>query len=232
MEGPILRYPQYSSFVGLYPIPVRHGMSVGELAKFFNSNFLSQKAHLTVIPMMGWERSMWFDETILPWVPPSPNMPSLDTATVYPGQVFLEGTNISEGRGTTKPFELFGAPWIDSTQLTKALNALNIPGVLFQEVSFTPAFSKYQGQICEGAQIYVTDRTRFKPFETSMHVIQVIMDMNADQFLFHSKYFDNIMGTATVREALEEQCDVPEILTQFCAGLDDFRNFRESHLLY
>jgi len=113
LEGPILEYPEFSSFVGLYPIPVRHGMTVGELAKLFNDKFLSKKVGLTVIPMEGWKRQMWFDETSLPWVIPSPNMPLLQTATLYPGQVFLEGTNISEGRGTTKPFEFFGAPWID-----------------------------------------------------------------------------------------------------------------------
>ncbi len=232
MEGPILEYPDYSSFVGLYPIPIRHGMTVGELAQLFNSNFLSQKAKLTVIPMMGWKRQMWFDETSLPWIMPSPNMPSLDTATVYPGQVFLEGTNISEGRGTKKPFELFGAPWIDGTKLARALNSLKLPGVRFREAWFTPELSKYQGRICAGAQIHVTDRNRFKSFETSMHIIQSIMDMNSGQFLFHFEYFDKIMGTSTVREALEEHQDVSEIMNIFCAGLDVFRNLRKPHLLY
>ncbi|HUU52920.1 MAG TPA: DUF1343 domain-containing protein [Candidatus Heimdallarchaeota archaeon] len=232
MEGPILEYPKYSSFVGLYPIPVRHGMTVGELAQLFNSNFLSQKTNLTVIPMKGWERSMWFDETALPWIFPSPNMPSLDTATVYPGQVFLEGTNVSEGRGTTKPFEIFGAPWIDGAQLAKALNNLKLPGVRFQKTWFTPEISKYQGQVCEGAQIHVTDRTRFKPFETSMFIIQAIMDMNIEQFLFHSEYFDKIMGTSTVREELEEHHDVSEIMNKFYSDLDVFNNIRKPHLLY
>jgi uncharacterized protein YbbC (DUF1343 family) len=232
MEGPILGYPEYSSFVGIYPIPVRHGMTVGELAQFFNSNFLSQKAHLTVIPMLGWERSMWFDETILPWIPPSPNMPSLDTATVYPGQVFLEGTNASEGRGTPKPFEIFGAPWIDSTQLTKALNDLKLTGVCFREARFNPIFSKYKGQVCEGAQIQVIDRSRFTPFETSMFIIQMMMDLNTEQFLFHSEYFDQIMGTAAIRQALCEHRDVPEIVNRFNPDLNNFRNIRESHLLY
>lgn len=232
MEGPILEYPEYSSFVGLYPIPIRHGMTVGELALLFNANFLSQKTNLIVIPMKGWERSMWFDVTALPWIFPSPNMPSLDTATVYPGQVFLEGTNVSEGRGTPKPFEVFGAPWIDGVQLAKALNNLKLQGVRFQETWFNPEISKYQEQVCEGAQIHVTDRTRFKPFETSMHIIQLIMDMNTEQFLFHSEYFDKIMGTAKVREELEEHHDVSEVMNNFCAGLDAFRNFRKPHLLY
>jgi uncharacterized protein YbbC (DUF1343 family) len=232
MEGPILEYPKYSSFVGLYPIPVRHGMTVGELALLFNANFLSQKTNLTVIPMKGWERSMWFDETALPWIFPSPNMPSLETATVYPGQVFLEGTNVSEGRGTSKPFEVFGAPWIDGAQLAMVLNGLKLPGVRFQETWFNPKISKYQGQVCEGAQIHVTDRTRFKPFETSMFIIQAIMDMNLEQFLFHDEYFDKIMGTRTVREELEEHHDVTKIMNKFCDGLDVFRNHRKPHLLY
>jgi uncharacterized protein YbbC (DUF1343 family) len=232
MEGPILEYPEYSSFVGLYPIPVRHGMTVGELALLFNSNFLPKKARLTVIPMMGWVRSMWYDEMVLPWIFPSPNMPSLNTATVYPGQVFLEGTNVSEGRGTTNPFEVFGAPWINGALLTKILNDLKLPGVQFREARFTPRLSKYQGQICGGAQIHVTDRTRYRPFETSMHIIQSIMDNNTERFLFHPVYFDKIMGTRAVREGLEEHRDVSEIVKKFCSGLDDFSTLRKPHLLY
>lgn len=232
MEGPTLEYPEYSSFVGLYPIPVRHGMTVGELARFFNSNFLPKKVNLTVIPMMGWMRSMWYDETFLPWIIPSPNMPSLNTATVYPGQVFLEGTNVSEGRGTPNPFEVFGAPWINGALLTKTLNDLKLPGVQFREARFVPSFSKYQGQICQGVQIHVTDRTRYKPFETSMHIIKSIMDSHTGRFLFHAVYFDKIMGTRTVREGLEEHRDVSEIVKKFCPGLDDFSSLRKPHLLY
>ena len=124
MEGPILEYPKYSSFIGLYPIPLRHGMTAGELAQLFNAKFLKKKCDLTVVPMENWTRDEWFDETSLPWVLPSPNLPTLDSATVYPGQVIIEGTNLSEGRGTTKPFEFFGAPWIDGFVLAKKLNAL------------------------------------------------------------------------------------------------------------
>ena len=144
MEGPILEFPEFSSFVGVYPIPVRHGMTPGELALMFNDRFFETKVDLTVIPLAGWKRNMWFDETGLSWVIPSPNMPALKTATVYPGQVFLEGTNISEGRGTTKPFEFFGAPWIDGHKLSQKLNILELPGVTFREAWFTPTFSKYQ----------------------------------------------------------------------------------------
>jgi uncharacterized protein YbbC (DUF1343 family) len=232
LEGPILKYPEFSSFVGLYPIPVRHGMTVGELAQLFSTNFLPQKLRLAVIPMIGWKRSMWFDETNLPWIPPSPNMLSLETATVYPGQVFLEGTNISEGRGTPRPFELFGAPWINGPKLTKELNGLKLPGVRFQETSFEPELSKYQGQVCEGALIEVTDRTRYKPFETTMFIIRLIMEMNADFFHFHPAYFDKIMGTAAVREEIEESREIREVIDRFRPDLDVFRNLRKSHLLY
>ena len=146
MEGPILEYPKFSSFIGHYPIPLRHGMTVGELAQFINAKFLAGKCQLTVVPMENWTRDEWFDQTSLPWVLPSPNLPTLESATVYPGQVIIEGTNLSEGRGTTKPFEFFGAPWIDGFVLTKKLNELRLPGVKFREVYFTPTFSKFAGQ--------------------------------------------------------------------------------------
>jgi uncharacterized protein YbbC (DUF1343 family) len=225
LEGPILEYPEYSSFVGLYPIP-------GELARLFNTNFLTKKAMLTVIPMEGWERHMWFDETGLPWIRPSPNMPSLETAKVYPGQVFIEGTNISEGRGTTKPFELFGAPWIDGFELSRTLNALDLAGVRFSEARFKPYFSKFQGEHCRGAQIHVTDRATYKPLETTLHIIRSIMSMNPGEFEFHGEYFDKIMGTAKVREALEENAEVNEILSQFDKVLKAFDDFRKPFLLY
>jgi uncharacterized protein YbbC (DUF1343 family) len=232
LEGPILEYPEYNSFVGLYPVPVRHGMTVGELALLFNTNFLQKKTNLTVIPIKGWERSMWFDETALPWISPSPNMPSLATATVYPGQVFLEGTNVSEGRGTETPFEIFGAPWIDGSELAKALKSLKLPGVQFEKVRFKPQFSKYKDQVCEGTQIHVTDRNDFRPFKTSMHIIRAIMDRYASKFIFHTDYFDKIMGNAKVREALEENLPLTGILSGFLSDLDTFCDQRKSHLLY
>src|SRR5512137_69271 len=160
VEGPMLE-PGYESFVGLFPIPMRHGMTVGELAVLFNSHF-GIGADLEVVKIEGWSRADYFDETGLPWVIPSPNMPTLDTAIVYPGLVALEGTNLSEGRGTTKPFELFGAPWIDGHALAAKLNGLGLPGVRFREAWFTPSFSKFQGQLCGGCQIHVTDRGAFR----------------------------------------------------------------------
>jgi len=232
MEGTVLEYPKYSSFVGLYAIPERHGMTLGELALLFNDQFQPKKAKLTVVPMEGWKREMWQDETSAPWVIPSPNMPTLETATVYPGQVFIEGTNISEGRGTTRPFELFGAPWIDGYELAKRLNALGLAGVVFREAWFTPTFSKYQGLLCGGSQVHVTDRKAFRSFETVLHLIRTIREMYPDKFEFHKEYFDKIMGTSRVREALERGTAVKDILSGLSEELNRFAALRKPYLLY
>jgi uncharacterized protein YbbC (DUF1343 family) len=231
-EGPILKYPEFSSFVGVYPIPIRHGMTVGELARLFNEKFLKKKVDLLVIPMKGWKRRMWFDETGLPWVIPSPNMPTLDTATVYPGQVFLEGTNISEGRGTTKPFELFGAPWIDGYELTKRLNSLNLPGVRFREAWFTPTFSKYSGELCGGSQIHVIDREKFRPFETTLYIIKTILEMYPDKIKFHDEYFDKIMGNSEIRKMLIKGESIEKIVGSYKEELEKFNELRKEFLIY
>lgn len=232
MEGPILEYPRHSSFVGLYPIPERHGMTLGELAGLFNDRFLEKKAKLTVIRAEGWTRGQWFDETSLPWVIPSPNMPTLQTATVYPGQVFLEGTNVSEGRGTTRPFETFGAPWIDGFELARKLNDLGLAGVTFREAWFTPTFSKFQGMLCGGAQIHVTDRNRFRSFESALHIIRTILDTYPAHFEFHRDYFDKIMGTSRIREALEKGVAVRDIMEGLGEELGRFAETRKPYLLY
>ena len=161
----------YLSFVGLHPIPVRHGKTIGELARdvFFERAW----PDLTVLPMEGWDRQMWYDDTGLPWVMPSPNMPTLGTATVYPGMCLLEGTNLSEGRGTTRPFELFGAPWIEGESYAKDLNQLDLPGCHFRAVSFEPTFQKHAGEVCQGAQLHVTDREQFLPFQTGLEILRL-----------------------------------------------------------
>jgi uncharacterized protein YbbC (DUF1343 family) len=232
MEGAILEYPEFSSFVGLFPIPLRFGMTAGELAKLFNDKFLAHTAKLTVIPMEGWKRTMWFDETGLPWVIPSPNMPTLDTATVYPGLVAIEGTNMSEGRGTRGPFEQFGAPWIDANELAARLNALALAGVRFREAWFTPWFSKFQGELCGGCQVHVTDRAAFRSVAAVFHIVKTVRDMYPDKFAFHADYFDKVMGTASVRKALEAGSDVATILGNIQPGLDAFASLRKAYLLY
>lgn len=180
IEGPKLD-PAYSSFVGLHPLPVRHGRTIGELAELFRDEAFPN-CRLTVLPMKGWEREMWADQTGLPWIMPSPNMPTLDTATVYPGMCLLEGTNISEGRGTTRPFEMFGAPFIDAETLTRELNRLQLPGVHFRENWFQPTFQKFAGEICGGAQLHLTDRDCFAPFRTGLEIIRTIRRMSSDSF--------------------------------------------------
>jgi uncharacterized protein YbbC (DUF1343 family) len=232
MEGPVVDYPGSSSYIGLYPIPERFGMTMGELARLFNDRFLPRKAKLTVVPMEGWKRTMWFDQTGLPWIIPSPNMPTLETATVYPGQVSFEGTNISEGRGTTRPFELFGAPWIDGFALAAELNALGLEGVVFREAWFTPTFSKFQGQLCGGCQIHVTDRSRYRSFATALQIIKTIRDTYPDKFEFHKDYFDKVMGTPRVREALEAGTAVRTIVEGLGLGLAAFDELRKPYLLY
>lgn len=232
LEGPILKYPEFSSFVGMYPIPVRHGMTTGELALLFNDRFLPKKVNLTVIPMKGWNRSMWYDQTGLPWVFPSPNIPTLQTATVYPGQVFLEGTNVSEGRGTTKPFEQFGAPWINGHDLALKLNEISLPGVRFREVFFTPLYSKFKERLCCGAQLHVFDRLTFLPFLTTLHIIKTIRDTWPRQFQFHEEYFDRIIGSTAVRNAIEREDRIEKITESHAGQHEEFRILRRAYLLY
>lgn len=180
IEGPLLNI-EYRSFVGLHSIPVRHAKTIGELAKQFREERFRNCA-LTVLPMHRWERGMWFDQTGLPWIMPSPNMPTLDTATVYGGMCLLEGTNISEGRGTTRPFEVFGAPWIEPETLTAELNRRRLPGVHFRETFFQPTFNKFAGEICGGAQLHVINRGSFRPFQTGIEVIRCIRRIGAKFF--------------------------------------------------
>lgn len=218
MEGPLLE-KGFESFIGLYPIPVRHGMTIGELALYFNEE---EKigCDLEVIPMKGWKRKMFFDETGLPWVPPSPNMPTLDTALVYPGMCLLEATNISEGRGTTKPFEFFGAPYIQAENLIAALNKLKLPGVFFRPLSFKPNFQKWAGENCQGAQIHITDRKKFRPYQTGRAVLKTILEMYPVYFKWRGKPYefvtdipaiDLLSGSSALRKNLETKSPLKNI---------------------
>ena len=232
MEGPVLEYPGHSSFIGLYPIPLRHGMTAGELAQLFNEKFLPKKTQLTVVPMEGWRRSDGFDATGLPWVLPSPNLPTLAAATVYPGQVILEGTNLSEGRGTTKPFEFFGAPWLDGFVLARELNALALAGVQFRETWFAPTFSKFAGERCGGCQLHVTDRGAYRSVATTLAVLTVVKKIPGAKLGLHADYFDKVLGTSLVREALECGESWERIAAAWEPGLAEFAKGREEFLLY
>jgi uncharacterized protein YbbC (DUF1343 family) len=175
VEGPVLD-PQYSSFVGNRSLPVRHGMTVGEIAQYLKEAYYPS-LDLHVVPLEGWRRKNCFEDTGLPWVMPSPNMPTTDTAFVYPGMCLLEGTALSEGRGTTRPFEIFGAPFIQPDLLVERLREFRLPGCVFRPVSFEPTFQKHAGRLCGGAQIHVTDRERFRPFKTGVAVLKTVHDL-------------------------------------------------------
>jgi uncharacterized protein YbbC (DUF1343 family) len=232
MEGPVLRFPEYSSFIGLYPVPLRHGMTAGELARLFNARFLPHPANLTVVPMAGWRRGDWFESTGLPWILPSPNLPSVDAAVVYPGQVMLEGTTLSEGRGTTRPFELCGAPWLDGHVLARGLNALDLPGVRFREAWFTPTFSKFAGQRCGGVQLHVGDREAFRPVLTTIALLAEVRRLGGNQLEFHADYFDRVLGHPRVREGLLADVPAAALAEEWAPELRAFSALRSEYLLY
>lgn len=236
VEGPVLE-DKYSSFVGEFPIPVRHGMTVGELALLFNKEF-NIGADLTVVKMEGWKRYQHYDETPLEWVLPSPNMPTLETASVYPGAALIEGTNLSEGRGTAKPFELIGAPFINGDELAENLNKLDLPGVLFRSASFTPSFSKHVNVLSHGIQIHVTNRNEYKPFETGLHIVKTVHDMYPNDFAFRTpssngiSFFDNLVGNGSIRQGIEQGKTVSQMKAEWKNGLKDFMDVRKKYLLY
>lgn len=239
LEGSLLE-PAFASFVGLYPIPMRHGMTIGELASLFNRQFGIGCA-LEVVPMEGWRRGMWFDQTRLPWLLPSPNMPTLDTATVYPGAVYFEGTQISEGRGTTRPFELIGAPFIDPFDLAEQLAHELLPGVHFRPHYFQPTFSKFSGEICGGVQIHVRDRERFLPVLTGIAILRAIHQLYPDDFQWKQPPYeyvqdrlpiDVIAGTDQLRQQIAADLPLQEIAGSWQEGLAAFAEMRKTYLLY
>jgi uncharacterized protein YbbC (DUF1343 family) len=239
VEGALLRGP-WTSFVGQFPIPLRHGMTIGELARLFNDEFGIGCA-LDVVPLGGWRRSMYFDETGLPWVIPSPNLPTLDTAIVYPGAVLFEGTMLSEGRGTTRPFELIGAPWIDGERLADAMNARALPGVHFRPVFFEPTFQKHARETCGGCQPHVTDRVTFEPVRTSVELIAEFHLENPDRFAWrqppyeyeHDKEpIDILYGSDQLRETVDGGGDVSALVRSWEADQDAFRRLRQPFLMY
>jgi uncharacterized protein YbbC (DUF1343 family) len=239
MAGNILE-PEYASFVGQFPLPTRHGMTVGEVAQLFNEHFKIE-CDLEVIPMIGWKREFWHDETDAPWVLPSPNMPTLDAATVFPGAVHFEGTQVSEGRGTTKPFELIGAPYIDPDDYADALNGLGLTGVYFRSCVFQPTFQKHAGVSCGGVQFHVLDRNSFEPWITGIAMAKFAHDMYQNEFrwkeppyeyVFDKNPFDVISGTAKIREAFEKGTALDTIADETKAPLAEFKKLREAFLLY
>lgn len=204
VEGPILS-EGFQSFVGVHTVPIRYGLTIGEFAMLLKAERVPT-CRLKVARMHRYERRIWYDETGLQWVPPSPNMPTLTTATLYPGLCLFEGTNMSEGRGTTKPFEYIGAPWCEGERWAAALNALELPGILFRPVIFTPApaseTTKHAGQACSGVALHITDRTRFQPVETVIHMLSTLIHHHPDDFAFLTEHFDRLAGNSWIRNAL------------------------------
>jgi uncharacterized protein YbbC (DUF1343 family) len=239
LEGPVLD-PEFASFVGLYSTPVRHGLTIGEMALWVNAVY-DIGADLEVIAMNGWRRSMSYDQTGLPWVLPSPNMPTLDTAWVYPGGCLIEGTHLSEGRGTTRPFELLGAPYIQPDKLAEVLNHYELPGVIFRGCRFEPTFHKFQGESCGGVQVHVTDRRRVDPFFVYLRLIQGIHDLYPNQFAWRDppyEYeriklpFDILCGTDSIRRAIEAGESLAPLAARWRPGIEAFDLQRREFLLY
>lgn len=239
VEGPVLE-PEWASFVGRHPLPVRHGMTIGELALWFQRR-VGIRADLRIVPMEGWERSMSFEQTSLPWVPPSPNMPTPSTARVYPGGCLIEGTNLSEGRGTTTPFELVGAPWLDGLLLARSLRERCDDSAAFRPASFRPMFQKYAGTPCEGVQVIVRDPQRFSPFRVYLHLLQAVRAANPSQFAWRTAPYefestrlaiDLLLGRSGLRQALERGVPVADLEAGWREGLESFEAERIDCLLY
>jgi uncharacterized protein YbbC (DUF1343 family) len=239
VEGPTLE-PGYESFVGLFRMPMRHGMTVAELARLFNEHF-KIGAELETMPMEGWSRDMYFDATDIPWVMPSPNMPTLDTAIVYPGTVLFEGTMLSEGRGTTRPFELIGAPWLDGEMLAPRLNRIGLKGVHFRAASFEPTFQKHAKTTCGGCQIHVTSRGDFAPVAAGVAFLRESYGLASDRFKWrdppyeyeHDKMpIDILAGSPELREQIEQQVPLHEIAASWRPGEEEFAEIRAPYLLY
>jgi uncharacterized protein YbbC (DUF1343 family) len=239
VEGPML-VPGYESFVGQYPIPMRHGLTIGELARLFDGEF-GVGADLEVVAMTGWRRDMYFDATGLPWVMPSPNMPTLDTAIVYPGTVLFEGTNVSEGRGTTRPFEIVGAPWVVAERFADVMNRVELPGVRFRPVVFEPTFQKHARTTCAGCQIHVLDRQAFRPVETGVALLEAFRASDPGQFRWRDPPYeyereklpiDILAGSAELREQIERAVTSREIARSWDAGVSAFRQRCRPYLMY
>jgi uncharacterized protein YbbC (DUF1343 family) len=239
LEGPVLK-PEFASFVGLKPLPIRHGMTIGEIGEYLHHAYYPD-LDFRVIPMQGWKRKAWFDQTDLPWVMPSPNMPTLDSALVYPGMCLFEGTNISEGRGTTRPFEIFGAPFIHSDAIVKILKEFKLPGVVFRPLSFQPTFQKHANTLCNGAQIHVTDREKFRPFKTGVAILKAIHNTYPRDFKWNQPPYeyeeinlpiDILAGTNRLRKEIEAWKALDEMEPWWKEEARQFEKIRKKYLLY
>jgi uncharacterized protein YbbC (DUF1343 family) len=232
--------PAFASFVGQFPIPMRHGMTIGEIARLFNDGF-GIGAAVDVAWMAGWRRSMYFEETGLPWVLPSPNIPTVDSTAVYPGTVLFEGTQLSEGRGTNKPFEIVGAPWIDGERLAEAMNARGLPGVFFRPAFFEPTYQKHAKTPCGGCQIHVTDRRAFRPYRAAIELLAEFRREAPDRFAWRDPPYeyeyekppiDILYGSDRLRRTIDAGDDVARLAADWPADEEAFRTLRAPYLMY
>lgn len=232
VEGGLIK-SGFESFIGMYPIPIRHGMTVGELAKLFNKEF-GIGCDLIVIEMTGWKRDMYFDETGLPWIMTSPNIPTPDTALVYPGTGLFGGTNISEGVGTTRPFDFVGAPWLDAETLANKMNALKLPGVVFRPAYFVPRFGNFAGENCAGVQLHIIDRKAFRPVRTGLSLLYTVQELSEDNFFFKTNggrtpMIDLITGDNALRLG---KYSLHELLAEWEKEAVQFKELAKAYYIY
>ncbi|HEX6383600.1 MAG TPA: DUF1343 domain-containing protein [Anaerolineae bacterium] len=230
VEGPVLE-PEFVSFVGPGPLPIRYALTTGELARLY-VNLWGIHASVEVIPCAGWRRRMWFDQTGLIWAAPSPNLPSLESAILYPGMCLLEGTNLSEGRGTALPFQMAGAPWLDGQALADSMNRLGLPGIGFRPVQFEPACAKWAGERCSGVQLHILDRDRLRPVTAVLHLLAAVNALHPQAITFHASHFDRLVGTDSVRHALNSGVPVDEIASDWLPAQTTFVRQRAEILMY
>lgn len=233
VQGNVLDEAQ-SSFVGLYPVPMRHGLTAGELARLLNGEY-GLGARLTVVPVAGWRRTQWFDETGLPWTAPSPNMPSLESALHYPGTCLFEGTNISVGRGTPLAFQQIGAPWLNNEELVRRLRARGLAGVEFEPVTFRPerpGDGKFDGEVVRGVRLVAVDRQSYDPTVTAIAMLVEIQRLHPERLTWRASHFDRLAGTDRVRKAVVAGREVAEITGGWGAEVAGFEGVRGRYLLY
>jgi uncharacterized protein YbbC (DUF1343 family) len=239
IEG-FIREDSVRSFVGLHPLPIAYGMTMGELAMLINgAGWLKNgvKANLIVVPMKGWRREMWYDQTGLRWIPPSPNMKTLSTAVVYPGTCLMEGTNLSEGRGTERPFEYIGAPYIDGVKWARILNSYGLAGVRFDPIRFTPdanpqVHTKYAGNECGGVFVNVTDRDAYEPVKAGIAILVSVQHLFPREFQWRESSIDRLSGVRALRMMIGRGAGIPDIVKKSHKGLEEFETLRKRFLLY